>query len=285
VQDEITANVSAAIQPAVDRSERERASRKPAENLDAWECYHRGMWHFANIEVVETEKARSFFQRAIELDPRFARAYALLAHTYLRESNIFRPELRPQYVPRALDYARRAIAIDPTDASGHAVLANALLNSGRHAESIAAADLAVNLEPNSAWACGFQGLVRTFGGRPLEAIEPLRTAIRLSPFDPLVSGWLHYMARAHYWAGDYEAAIAVARQLLHSAPNFSSAYHTLMAALGQTGQIDEAHAVMAEALERFGEGFHQITATATRERRPEDHEHLIDGFRKAGLVA
>jgi tetratricopeptide (TPR) repeat protein len=136
VQDEITARVSAAIQPALERTERERAARKPPESLDAWECYHRGMWHFANFEAGEIEKARSFFQGAIELDPRFAPAYAMLARTYLRESNIIRSELRPHYVPRALDYARRAIAIDPTDASGHAALAGALMNSGRHAEGI-----------------------------------------------------------------------------------------------------------------------------------------------------
>src|SRR5262249_17432203 len=48
-QDEITASVSTAIQPALERSERERAVRKPPESLDAWESYHRGMWHFAKV--------------------------------------------------------------------------------------------------------------------------------------------------------------------------------------------------------------------------------------------
>jgi adenylate cyclase len=288
VQDDITARVSAAIQPALERSERERAARKPPASLDAWECYHRGMLHFTNVEASEIEKARDFFQRAIELDPRFAPAYAMLARTYLRESNIFRPELRPQYVPRALEYARRAIAIDPTDASGHAALAGALMNSGRHVEGIAEADLAVSLDPNSAAAYGEQASTLAWGGRPRDAIEPVRNAMRLSPFDPSMPSWLHFMARAHYWAGDYEAAIAVARQLRHSAPNFRQAYATLMSAFGQTGQIDEAHAVMAEAWERFGEGFHHfmtLPLSVIRELRPEDREHLIEGYRKAGLVA
>jgi hypothetical protein len=72
VQDEITASVSAAILPTMERSERERAARKPPENLDAWECYHRGMWHLATIDATEIEKAQSFFRRAIELYPQFA---------------------------------------------------------------------------------------------------------------------------------------------------------------------------------------------------------------------
>jgi hypothetical protein len=61
-----------------------------------------------------------------------------------------------------------------------------------------------------------------------------------------------------------------------------------MSAFGQTGQIDEAHAVMAEAWERFGEGFHHfmtLPLSVIRELRPEDREHLIEGYRKAGLVA
>jgi len=78
MQDEITASVAAAIQPALERSERERVARKPPESLDAWECYHRGMWHFANVEAAENEKARTFFRRAIELDARFAAAQAAL---------------------------------------------------------------------------------------------------------------------------------------------------------------------------------------------------------------
>jgi pentatricopeptide repeat protein len=160
--------------------------------------------------------------------------------------------------------------------------------SGRHAESLAEADLAVSLDPNSAAAYGARGGARLWGGRPREAIEPLQTAMRLSPLDPLMPLWLHFMARAHYWAGDYAASIAMARQLLHSVPNFRQAYNTLIAALGQTGQVDEAQFVMAEALERFGEGFRRymsLPLSELRELRPEDREHLIDGFRKAGLVA
>jgi hypothetical protein len=61
----------------------------------------------------------------------------------------------------------------------------------------------------------------------------------------------------------------------------------LIAALGQTGNIDEAHLVMAEALERFGEGFRRYMSLPLNELlelRSGDRAHLIDGFRKAGLV-
>jgi adenylate cyclase len=101
VQDEIAASVSAAILPTMERSERERAARKPPDSLDAWECYYRGMWHFAKVDVAENEKARTFFQRAIELDPQFVRVFAALSLNYLNEMTIFRLDLRAVNVPLA----------------------------------------------------------------------------------------------------------------------------------------------------------------------------------------
>jgi adenylate cyclase len=286
VQDEITACVSAAIQPTVERSERERAAHKPPESLDAWECYHRGMWHFAKMEAAEHPKAMGFFRRATELDPGFAPGYAMLALAYRIETGAFRPDLRAENTARAIEYARQAIVIDPTDAKAHAVLAIAMTGSGHHAEGIAEADLAVDLDPNSVPAYTAQGFTRTYGGHPGEALEPLRTAMRLSPFDPLRFLWLIYLSRAQYWTQDYQAAIVTCRQLQHSYPNLPQAYAGLMASLGQIGQIDEAGAVMAEARERFGEPFRfwvSLPLNEIRELRPEDRAHLIDGFRKAGL--
>jgi pentatricopeptide repeat protein len=80
--------------------------------------------------------------------------------------------------------------------------------------------------------------------------------------------------------------IAVARQLGRSLPNFRQPYNTLIAALGQVGRAGEAKAVMDEALERFGGRFRyfmSLPLDEIRELRPEDRDHMIEGFRKAGL--
>jgi adenylate cyclase len=287
VQDEITTSVSAAIQPALERSERERSARKPADSLDAWESYHRGMWHFSKVELTENERARSFFQHAIELDPQFARAFAALALTYLNEITLFRPQLRSVNLPLALDHSMRAVAIDAADAAGHAALARALWMSGRHADSLAKANIAVSLEPNSAAAHGALGGARLWGGYPREAIEPLQTAIRLSPFDPLIPLWLHFTARARYLSREYEATVVVASQLRQSFPGFRPPYNTLIAALGQLGRVDEARTAMEDGLARFGDTFRDLMSlplSNLRELRSEDRDHLIEGFRKAGLA-
>jgi adenylate cyclase len=287
VQDEITQSVSGAIQPALERGERERVSRRPPESLDAWESYHRGMWHFAKYEEAELGLARTFFERAVALDPGFAAAYSALALVDIREGVAFRPDLRAENMRHALDLAKRAVAFDPTDAAGHAALAASLWQNGRHAESVAEADLAVSLDPNSAQACGTQGGARMWAGRHQEAIEPLKTAMRLSPFDPDMPHWLHFTGRALYGVGNYAEAITVSRQICRSYPNMQPAWRTLLAALGQTRQVQEAEAVMQEAVARFGEDFGQplrLAASSAQELRPEDREHLVAGLRKAGLT-
>jgi adenylate cyclase len=286
VQDEITASVAIAIRPAIEHSERQRAARKPPESLDAWECYQRGMCYFSyqDVDLAQTLQARSFFQRAADLDPRFVRAHGMLSATYIREAVVFRPNLRGENVPRAIECSRRAVAIDPTDGMAHGTLAIALTTAGRHAEGIAEADLAVGLDSNCGTASFAQGYTRLYAGRARDAIEPLRTAMRLDPFG---NAPLNNLARAHYLAGEYEAAVAVAQQVRRLSPNFQSTHVTLMAALGQLGRAEEARIVMTEALQRFGDSirlFMSPPSNVFRERRPESTEHLIDGLRKAGIV-
>jgi Flp pilus assembly protein TadD len=87
--------------------------------------------------------------------------------------------------------------------------------------------------------------------------------------------------------GDYPAAVSEARKALHLSPNLRPAHITLIAALGQLGLLDEARAAMADALGRFGEEFRSRMAAAASEILywlPEDREHLIAGWRKAGLL-
>ena len=84
-----------------------------------------------------------------------------------------------------------------------------------------------------------------------------------------------------------EEAIAVARQLRQSFPNFRLPYYTLVAALGQVSNVDEAHAVMNDAIAKFGEAFRilmRLPENELLEFRSGDREHLIDGFRKARLA-
>ena len=122
VQDEITASVAAAIEPALAEAEQQRVLRKPPERLDAWEACQRGFWHFHRYAAEENRLALDFFRQAIGLDPNFAPArygYALaLQWDILHFSS--RPFLEVQGAAR--EEAMRAVSLDDKDAMPHAVL-------------------------------------------------------------------------------------------------------------------------------------------------------------------
>ena len=80
VQDEVVQAIVTAIEPKILSSERNRALRKPPENLDAWESYQRGLWYTFQYDPDDRDRALGFFHRAIELDPSFASAYAGLGY-------------------------------------------------------------------------------------------------------------------------------------------------------------------------------------------------------------
>ena len=79
LQDELTPTIVAAIEPELGSVERERARRKPPENLDAWSCYQRGLWHLFRFTKADNDEAEDLFQRAADLDPSFSGAFMGLA--------------------------------------------------------------------------------------------------------------------------------------------------------------------------------------------------------------
>src|SRR5262249_14423608 len=89
VQDEITEAVGAAIGSAIVDAERVRAVRKPPESLGAWEAYQRGMWHLSKANAEDHLKAKHFFEKATEIDPNFAAAFAGLAGAILNSAMIY----------------------------------------------------------------------------------------------------------------------------------------------------------------------------------------------------
>ena len=159
VQDEITGSVAAAIEPAMAQAERQRVSRKPPDSLDAWEAYHRGLWHFLNQEPNENQQAKVFFQRAIELD--FGvRCWVLCVGALRRLAyGSGRMPSRPMQdcVGTARPLAQRALALDDADSMCHFVMGFVLWMSGDIQGGRSEHERAINLNPNHAWAVGALG--------------------------------------------------------------------------------------------------------------------------------
>ena len=285
VQDEVTQAIVAAIEPELARAERERARRKPAQNLDAWEWHQRGLWHVYRYTAEDNARAEAMFRRAIELDENFAPPYAGLAYALYLDVFMGYVAEPGDELSRALEAAKAAVALDDKDAFAHTSLSRARIVLGEHEEAIAASDSAIALSPNSAHAHTIRGLALSFAGRPEEAIAEHDEALRLSPRDPMALGFMVSKAFALILLRRHDEALAWARksQRQPNAGGFVWPYAQEASALAHLGRIDEAHA----ALERVFAVKPNFSTTfldrVIRLKNPDDRAHYLDGLRKAGL--
>ena len=220
VQDEITASVAGAIEPALAEAEQQRVLRKPPKSLDAWEAYQRGLWHFNKYAPEENQIALGFFRQAIGLDPNFAPGhygYALALQWDIWHFSE-RPFSEVQGTPR--DEARIAVSLDDKDAMAHAVLAHMRMWDSEWEAAISEARTALALNPNSAFVISMLGCVLGFGGYRDEALDRLQQAMRASPHDPLTWLWTMWSGRIQFYSRKFDAALETFNELVRLRPEY-----------------------------------------------------------------
>ena len=285
LQDEITETIAAAIEPELGMAERERARRKPPDNLDAWETYQRGLWHFYQFSDEENGRARELFGRALAFDPGFAPVHASLAYSHLLDVSLGWGQDRGESLDLARDAAQRAVALDGKDGFAHTMLGRLFVVTGELDAAIDELGIAIGLNPSFALAHYGLGQAIMGLGRPDEGIAEIDTAERLSPHDPYV--WLFDVSRsvACFSKSDYEAALRYAEKAKRRGaqsgfwPDAEAA-----AALAQLGRHDEAARALASARASQPRLSIPFVRRALPFTRQEPFENFFDGLRKAGLA-
>jgi len=219
--------------------------------------------------------ARPFFEHSIKVDPGFAEAHAWLAMSMLFHTLDWERE-EPLRNVRAV--AERALSLDPDNADAHFVVGYVLVYEGHLREGREHFTKALKLNPNHADAWAFLGDVEVFDGRPEEAIHAIERALQLNPYRLAIHGWL--MGFAQYASHHYEEAIETLRQ---DACRGTSAQRILAAALAQLGRLDEAHEVGRQYIHLAPKFTISGWAKTQPFRNPQDRQHFVEGFLKAGL--
>jgi TolB-like protein len=280
VQDDITEAIGKAVEPKVGEMERRRAVRKPPESLDAWEAYQRGLWHLARVTAADHQVAKDLFRRAIDLDPNFAPAHAELAIAILYGAPLYQMTSIAEALDEAAPIAQRAIDLDPHGPTEQVSVGLTQYYVGNHDAGSIAFRRALAISPNYAVAHHVLGMCLLFSGQPREALEPIREATRLDPFDPLGASRASNIAIAHYYLREYEAAVIAAKEALGS--GHLLAYRWLAAALGQIGRREEAKQALADAIALTPKSVDMFVRQRVPWMRPVDYEHMVEGLRKAG---
>jgi TolB-like protein/Flp pilus assembly protein TadD len=279
VQDEIRQQIVFALKVKLTPEEQERFKNAPTNNLEAYDYYLRG-WQLGWRTTKETNiQARQMFEKAIELDPQYAGAYAGLGFTYFMEW-FSQWSADPQNLARAEEMLQKATVLDESLPRAHAALGMVKLWQKQYAQATAAMERAIALDPNSAVGYSNLSSVLMSVGRAEEAIEAAKKAVRL---DPRQFQHLNAVGQAYVNARRYEEAIAVLKQVLVYNPSLWFAYWGLAVSYSELGREEEARAAGAEMLRIMPQFSVERWKRMVPSKDPAVIERWAAALRKAGL--
>jgi adenylate cyclase len=281
LQDQVTTSVVGVLMAHVAIAEIQRANRKPTANLDAYDCYWRGIADHWKYTKPSTDTGLAYFLKAIELDETFALAYSWAGLVYaVRKQNQWMADV-PQETAKAIHLARRAIELGQMDA---AVLCRCGFVLAYFAGELdfgaecARRGLAMN--PNDAVGWQLSAWTQIYLGNHQTALEYVRQYVRLNPRDTFwVQGKLQ-SGYAHVLQGHYEEAAHLAEQISMDYPTFMPGWRLLAVSKALARDVASANIATKKALELAP----SVTASVLMPlRRTVDVERLKEGFLRAGF--
>ena len=282
LQDEITERVVAAVEPQLYAAEGIRAKRKQPESLDAWECVMRALSCVNSRSQNDYAMARELLERAIELDPAYAQAHALFAYVMGLEV-LYGWKSEEIALARALEAAQKAVVLDSDDAWAHLALGFVYGITRRAGEAVVEHEKALALNPNFALAHTYQGSALAYLGRGEEALLKIDASERLSPRGLFQGVNSVCRAVAHFSAGQYLDAISCARKSILESPGIVTGYRMLVVNCALIGEIDEARAALAILKRLQPDVSLRWIAESVLFTRERERQDIIEGFRLAGL--
>jgi TolB-like protein len=283
VQDEVVHAIVTAIEPKLLSRERNRALRKPPENLDAWESYQRGLWHTFQYGPEDRDRTLAFFHRAIALDPTFAPAYAGLGYALYVYMILGVSPNRQDDIDRALEAGKTAVRLDEADPFGWVALSRAHLLRSEHEAAIAASDTAITLNPNFSLAHFGRAHALWHAGRPGDAIASHDEALRLSPLDPMIWAYLASKAIALVLLGRFEEAVALSQRSQQQANSAIFSHLAEISALGHLGRGADAREAMSRARRKKPDLSIAYVDQTLPITDPRCREVFLEGLRMAGV--
>jgi DNA-binding winged helix-turn-helix (wHTH) protein len=280
--DDISGAIAHAVTSVIWEAERVRALRAKSGTVGAWEAYHCGMWHMSRADAGMIDEASSYFQQAIDLDPRFATGYSALAWAALMAASIYSRMSVDEGCELARPLVDKAISLDGADPDGVARLALLEFLRGDIDSAIEEAETALSFAPSCGSALGVKGAALISIGRRAEGREAIGKFLQLSPHDPVRPVRLTQVATSHYLDGDYEESARTTKRIIRRYPRHPYAYRWLAASLGQLGKIEEAWTTLQTLERKWPSSFEMYVSKQPPPHCSADYKPLLQGLRKAG---
>jgi adenylate cyclase len=251
------------------------ATAPGTDNLEAFDDFLRGYAYYFRLTKAGNDEARGLYEKAIELDPKYADAYAALGWTYSWAAGNQWSSDPGSDLKRADELAQKALALDDSNLPALGLISRDDLLRGRYDQAVADGERAVALNPNYAMGYLMLGQAQNWDGKPEEAIPTLQIAIRLDPESQ--DFYAGDIGIADSLMGRYHEAVPLLERYVANYPNLLYAHLALSVDYAEVGRDDKARAELAEVL-RLSPQF----KWAPPEKLPQKDRISAD-LRKAGL--
>jgi adenylate cyclase len=281
VQDDIAKRVVGAAAVKLTRFERERALAKPTNSLAAYEYVLRGRDSFSHATRDDNDKASELFQRAIDLDPNYAEAYAALGGSHFEAVVSGWSQYREDELERAKALAQKALALDPTTTRAYRVLSNIDLFSKRYDLALEQADRALEINPSDADNYAQRGSILVWAGRSEGGLPWLEGALRFDRSNGFAAARL---CMAYYFLRRYSEGVDACDRTLTRDPGRNTQMLThpmLAAAYAQLGRQQDADGERAIVRQLWP--FLDARTFAAQFGTQEARDHILEGLKKAGF--
>lgn len=207
IQEAIVEKIVVSLQQSVDQDLLDENRKKKGTNLSAYECWISGFKELKKGTVEADERARHLFQKAMEVDPYYARAYTGMSLTYFNEWSCQLWSRWDVNRKGAFDWALKAVELDEQDHVSLAILGRIYLFNGEYEKAEHFIRKALSLNHNDAENLVLIAFGLAFLGYPEEAFQLYERAVRLNPVgeDMLFSCG----AFIQFELGNYDEAIAL----------------------------------------------------------------------------
>lgn len=281
IQDEIAGRIVAALAVEIAPADRSRLTHQPQASVQAYDAFLRGLDFLGRRSRDDVQQAIEHYQRAIALDPGFARAYAGLAMVYMRDVVEGRELAQGDALDRAAGLTETAKRLDPSVHQVYFVEGFIELLRRDYEAAIRNAEHAIAINPNYADGRALLAWTLHFAGRPREGLASMEGAVRLNPRVPaiyrLIRGALYYsMAVLDRALADFERAVEIS-------PSFQLVRTWLAAAYAGVGRLEEAQWEAQEILALDPTFSIARLERALPIRDPEYRERFVNDLRRAGL--
>jgi adenylate cyclase len=247
LQDELTFKIINALRVKLTDGEQANLwGKNHPSNIEYIEKLYEGIDYLREFNKEANIKAKQLFKEAVDLEPGFWRAYAALATTYYMDVWLGSSSSRRESLGKAFKLCNKAMTLDESQFFPHSLLSQIYSASRKYDMAIKEGQRAIAMNPNSADAYVWLAISLNFAGRPEEAIDSIKKAMRLSPFPPAY--YMLQLGMAYKEAGHYEEAIAEFKKCIKLRPNNIIAYSGLSNAYALAGRYEEAREAWSEVL-------------------------------------